>query len=184
MSDSIFFKRESKRSYLDKPVPEDALDRIYEKIRWSPSCSNNQPWRFIFVSDKEQRGEVVAALARGNQWMAKAPVIAVICGKAKDDYSREDNEIKYYQFDAGLATMSFLLAATEEGLMTHPTAGWSAPAIKEALSIPEEYDVMCVVSLGYQGPIDHLDERAREADEAPRTRKELKEIIAADRFDF
>jgi nitroreductase len=184
MKKSIFFKRQSKRSFLDKPVPEDALERIFEKVRWSPSSSNAQPWRFIFVMDSMQRSKVMEGLARGNQWAARAPVLVVVCGRESDDHSRDDDPVKYYQFDSGLATMSLMLAATEEGLMTHPMAGYAAAPIKQALSIPDEYHVMCVIALGYLGSVELLDEHTRESDESPRVRKPLGEVITKDRFDF
>ncbi len=182
MNDSLFFRRMSKRSYQDKPIEPDVLNKLYEIIRWSPSCANKQPWRFIFISDPEQHAKAVSALAKGNEWAAQAPVIVVVCAREEDDYSREDNDIKYYQFDCGLATMSLLLGATELGLMAHPMAGWSAPDMQKALSIPDEYDVICVASLGYAGSIDLLDERTRTKDESERTRKEITEIINIDRF--
>ncbi len=184
MSESIFFKRESKRSYLDRPVPQESLERMFEIIRWSPSNQNNQPWRFIFVKDRHQREKFVAALPRGNQWAARAPVLIAVCGRQRDDYTRKDDPIEYYQFDCGLATMSLLLAAVQEGLMAHPMAGYDAPKVKQALDIPDDFKVMCVISLGYKGPIDLLDERTREKDEAERTRKPVEEIIAMDRFTF
>jgi hypothetical protein len=43
---------------------------------------------------------------------------------------------------------------------------------------------MCVIAMGYPGSIDSLDERTRKKDEAPRTRKELAEIISTDSFSF
>jgi nitroreductase len=184
VNDSIFFKRQSKRSYLDKPVAADSLQRIFEKIRWSPSCSNNQPWRFIFVSEKSRHGKVVEALAPGNEWAAHAPVLIVVCARESDDFTRKDDPVKYYQFDCGLAVMSLLLAAVDEGLMAHPMAGWDAGKLHAALDIPSEYHVMCLISLGYQGPPDLLESKPRAQDEAPRIRKELKDIISRDRFDF
>jgi len=183
MSDSIFFKRQSKRSFQDKPVPEETLQELFEIIRWSPSCSNNQPWRFIFVTDSKQREKLHKALPRGNQWATKAPVLAVLCAKESDDATRDDDPIKYYQFDCGLAGMSLLLGATELGLMTHAMAGYDAPLVKAALEIPDYYHVMCVVALGLEGSSDQLDDRTRKADESPRTRKELAEIISRDRFE-
>jgi len=184
MEDSIFFRRQSKRSFLDKEIEPEKLDHIYEKIRWSPSCSNNQPWRFIFVKDQQQREKLFPALARGNAWMQKAPLLVVLCAREADDYNREDDPVKYYQFDCGLATMSLLLAATEEGLMTHATAGWSAPPVRKALDIPDEYHVMCIVAMGYAGSAELLDDHTRTHDEAPRERKRLEAIIVENRFHF
>lgn len=184
MQESIFFKRHSKRSYLDKEIPEEVLERLFEKVRWSPSCANNQPWKFIFVSDKKQHARFGEALARGNEWATRAPLLIAVCAKKDDDYNREDDPVFYYQFDCGLAVMSLLLAAVDEGLMGHPMAGYDAFKIKEALAIPDNYHVICVISLGYEGLIEQLDERTRKKDEAPRIRKDRREIICRDKFDF
>ncbi|MDZ4723864.1 MAG: nitroreductase family protein [candidate division Zixibacteria bacterium] len=184
LSDTSFMKRESRRSYLDKPVPQDVLERLFERIRWTPSCNNNQPWRFIFVSDPEQHAKVAGGLSLGNEWAAKAPILIAPCARQKDDYSREDDPVMYYQFDTGMAVMSLLLGAADEGLMAHPMAGYDAPKIKAALSIPDEFHVMCMISLGYKGPIDLLDERTRKKDESPRVRKPVNETIALNKFMF
>lgn len=182
MDDTIFFKRESKRSFLDKPLSEELLKQLFEIIRWTPSCSNNQPWRFVFVTDKDQQEKFMTALPRGNQWAAKAPVLVAVCAREEDDFVREDDPVRYSQVDSGMAVMSLLLGANHLGLMGHAMAGYDARKIKAALDIPEEYHVMCVVAVGYRGPIDMLDERTRKSDESERTRKEVGEIIFRDKF--
>jgi nitroreductase len=184
MQDAIFFDRHSKRAYLDKAISQESLDRIFEIIRWTPSCANKQPWRIIFVQDRTPHQKVSAALSKGNEWASKAPVLVVICARESDDYSREDDPVKYYQFDSGMATLSLLLGAVQEGLMGHPMAGYDAPGVKKALDIPDEYHVLCLVSLGYEGSLDLLDDRTRAKDESPRVRKQVGEIIARDRFAF
>jgi len=184
MSHETYFKRHSLRSYLPDPIPQEKLDTILEITRWSPSCNNNQPWKFIFVSDPVQKAKFGEALSRGNQWATKAPVLIAVCSRPQDDYIREDGPVQYHLFGCGLAVMSLLLAAVEEGLMGHPMAGWDAPKVKAALEIPEEYHVICVISLGYEGPIELLDERTRKKDESPRVRKPMNEIVAFNRFDF
>ena len=172
------------RSYLDRPIEEDVMNRLLEKVRWSPSCANKQPWRFVFVSEPAQHLRLSKALTKGNEWAAKAPVLVAVCAREADDYTREDDPVAYYQFDCGLGVMGLLLAATREGLMAHPMAGYDAAKVHQVLNIPEEYHVMCLISLGYQGGMDLLDEETRKKDEAPRTRKELDEIISFDRFEF
>ena len=182
MDDSIFFKRESKRAFIDKSIPEEILTQLFEIIRWSPSCNNSQPWRFVFVTDKNRQEKFMTALPRGNQWAAKAPVLVAVFAREKDDHVREDDPVRYSQFDSGMAVMSLLLGATHLGLMGHAMAGYDAKGIKAALDIPEEYHVLCVVALGYQGSIDQLEGRSREYDESPRVRKEVAEIIFCDKF--
>lgn len=184
MKDSIFFRRESRRAYLDKKIDPEILGRISEIVRWSPSCSNNQPWRFVFVTDSAQQEKFMGALPRGNQWAAAAPVLIAVCARESDDYVREDDPVKYYQFDSGLAVMSLLLAATAEGLMAHAMAGYDAVKLHEALSIPDEFHVMCVIALGYRADPQALDDDTRKNETTERTRKRSADIITFDRFDF
>ena len=180
--DSIFFKRQSKRSYLEKPVEPDKLDRILEVVRWSPSCNNNQPWRFLVVTEPEQRKKFMECLPRGNQYAQKASVLFAVCAREEDDAVREDDPVKYYQFDCGLAVMSLLLAATYEGLLAHPMAGYDAAKLHEAFDIPAEYHIMCIVAMGHRGPTEALEGKWREWDEAPRTRKAREEIFSFEKF--
>jgi nitroreductase len=184
MPDSILLQRMSKRAYLPEPVEKEKLDWIFEKVRWSPSCNNNQPWKFIVVRNPEQHTKFISALSLGNQWAASAPVLIAVCSRPQDDHIRTDDPVQYYSLGCGLAVMALLLAAVEEGLMGHAMAGYDAVELKQQLEIPDEYHVMCVISLGYPGPLDLLDERTRKKDEAPRTRKPIEQILSFDRFEF
>jgi len=45
----IMEERESVRSYEDRPVPKEKLERVLEAARLAPSASNRQPCKFIVV---------------------------------------------------------------------------------------------------------------------------------------
>jgi len=184
LSETIFLKRHSKRAYLQKPVPDDVLKRVFERVRWSPSCYNNQPWQFVLARDGESRKRFLDAMPEANRWAAAAPLLIALCAHPKSDSTRKDDPVAYHVFDSGIALMALCLAAVEEGLMAHPMAGYNAPGIKKALDIPDGHHVLCVVSLGYEGSSDSLDEATRKKDEAPRIRKPLEEVYSIDRFDF
>ena len=131
--ESILLQRQSKRAYLDKPIPGDILRRVLEKTRWAPSSSNNQPWRFIVVQEPEALARLQEGLTRGNAWAKAAPVLIVLAARESDDYTRRDNPaVKYYLLDCGLALENLLLAAVEEGLMGHPMAGFKTAVVREA----------------------------------------------------
>jgi len=51
--------RYSVRSYLNKPVEQEKLDRILDAARLAPSGSNRQPWKFVVVRDAETRKKLV-----------------------------------------------------------------------------------------------------------------------------
>src|SRR4051794_41268537 len=50
--------RRNVRSFADRPLAEDDLDRILEAGRRAPSSRNTQPWDFVVVTDREQLGEL------------------------------------------------------------------------------------------------------------------------------
>lgn len=53
--------RHSIREYETKPIPEDLLNRIFEKALRSPSWKNSQPWKVHIVSG-EKRNSLASAL--------------------------------------------------------------------------------------------------------------------------
>lgn len=51
----IVQKRKSIRKYLDKPVPKEVLERIFESAAFhAPSGKNKQNWRFFVVTGKKR----------------------------------------------------------------------------------------------------------------------------------
>ena len=47
----LFKWRRDVRSFLDKPVPKDILDKLIDLTDLAHSVGLSQPWRFIFVND-------------------------------------------------------------------------------------------------------------------------------------
>jgi len=45
--------RRSRRSFLDKNIPDAVIEEILEAARYAPSALNKQPWKFIVVSNKD-----------------------------------------------------------------------------------------------------------------------------------
>jgi len=66
--------RYSVRSYLNKPVEQEKLDRILDAARLAPSGSNRQPWKFVVVRDTETRKKLVHACSN-QEFVSQAPVV-------------------------------------------------------------------------------------------------------------
>lgn len=177
----ILTARKSTRAFSDRPVEPEKIERMVEAARWSPSCANRQPWRFVIVKTADPaRPALEEALDPGNGWAKKAPVL-IVAGARKEDGSVVESR-EYHHHDTGLATMSLLYRAVDQGLLVHPMAGWKEAPLKAALSMPEEFRPISVVAVGYPGRPEDLDEETRKKDARPRTRKRAGEVAFRGRW--
>jgi nitroreductase len=72
-------KRWSPRAFSNRSVAADKLRALLEAARYAPSCSNEQPWRFLVADSKEKLTRMRSILNAGNQeWANKAPVLILV----------------------------------------------------------------------------------------------------------
>ena len=173
--------RRSLRAYSDRPVEPEKVERMMEAARWSPSCANRQPWRFVVVEKgAPSRGAVEESLDPGNAWARRAPVLVVAGAARREGAVVESRE--YSLSDSGLALMSLLYRGADQGLLVHPMAGWKEAPLRAALGLPDDFSPVALVAVGYPGNPQELDEATRRKDEKPRSRKPLGEIAFAGRW--
>lgn len=160
-------KRFSVRSYLDKPVEEDKLQRVLEAAQMAPSGNNSQPWKFVVVRDPALRARLVDAAA-GQKFLAQAPVVIVACGTGPDRIMMCD--VPAYAVNVSIAIDHMTLQAVEEGLGTCWIGAFNQQAVKDVLGIPEDIKVVELLPLGYP---------ATQPPES-KSRRPLEEIVAYD----
>ena len=75
----LFFDARTHRAWIDQPVDDALLFRIYELARWPPTSGNCEPMRLVFVKSHEAKARLRPALDTGNvdQTMS-APVTAIV----------------------------------------------------------------------------------------------------------
>ena len=110
----------------------------------APSGSNIQSWEFVVVRDPDLKRQ----LAQTHTWShmaADAAAVFVVCGNERASH--------HWIADASAATQNLLLAVTALGLGAvwvgiYPSADREAH-VREALAIPEEIRVLCLVPVGH-----------------------------------
>jgi hypothetical protein len=78
--------------------------------------------------------------------------------------------------------MSLVLQAEHMGLRCHQMAGWEQGPVRTALGIPDDERLIVVMAIGYDGDPADLDERMREKEVVPSTRRSLGEFAFRDRW--
>lgn len=180
--DSIKARRSS-LAFSSRTVEEDKLQTLFEAALLAPSSSNNQPWRFVYATkdNPEEYSLLFDCLMEGNQrWVKHAPVLILTIAETISSYKNLPN--KYAWHDTGLASMLLMLQAQVLGLRTHPMGGFYPEKAIEYLNIPEPYQPVAMIALGYSGKIDDLPEDLKKRENAARHRKPLDEIVFKGNF--
>ena len=154
--------RTSIRSYQDRPVEQDKIEKLLRAGMAAPSAVDKRPWHFIVVTDKQ----VLNGLAQANPnagMAARAPLAIVVCGDKTKALTRVPD---YWVQDASAATQNILLAAQGMGLGavwtgTYPVTD-RVEKVAAALNLPEHIVPFCTIVIGYpekyQAPKDKWDE--------------------------
>jgi nitroreductase len=136
--------RRNVRQFVDRPLPDEALDRILEAGRRAPSSRNTQPWDFIVVTDREQLGELAKVWRGGGHVADSAATVAVIARATDDPQVRART-----QFDIGQAAMAMLIMAADLGVGSGHSAVADQELARNVLGFPEDRYAAYLLDLGY-----------------------------------
>lgn len=156
---NLLLNRRTIRKYTDQPVNPDDVRLIIEAALTSPSSKSVRPWQFVVIEDKEMLSHLGQCKPNYATSIANAPLAIVVVA----DMTKSDAWIE----DASIAAVFMQLQAQALGLGScwvevrdrYDEAGEPAEDyVRQALGIPEEFGVLCIVSIGYKNeerrPID------------------------------
>lgn len=143
-------KRTSVRSYQDRPVESEKVEKLLRAAMAAPTAVNKQPWHFIVVTDKTQLQKLSEANPNAGM-AAKAPLAIVVCGDM--DKALEGNAREFWVQDCSAATENILLAATAMDLGavwtgTYPSQERCA-AVAKVLNLPKSIIPLNTIVIGY-----------------------------------
>lgn len=160
-----------------REVEPEKLSSLFEAARWAPSSSNEQPWRYLVFdgSDADARQRAEECLSRGNAWAKNAPVLLI--GAARTTFTRHGKPNRHAAHDLGAASMALVLQATALGLIAHQMGGFDPAVARGHFAVPEEFDLLTMIAVGYPGDVDELPAERRAAETGSRSRKPEKEFV-------
>ncbi len=171
-------QRWSPRAFAERPVEIEKLLSLWEAARWSASCANQQPWYFIVATREEQAeyARLLSCLRENNQlWASQAPVLMVSVAKLAFDMNGQPNRYAFH--DVGLAVANLIVQATALGLYVHQMAGFYPDKVRELYGVPDGFEPVAGIVLGYPGDPATLPEDLQQRELAPRTRQPFESFI-------
>jgi nitroreductase len=174
----ILTHRWSPRAFDARPVEPEKLRALFEAARWAASSYNAQPWYFIVATKDDHANfkRVLECFVEFNQsWAKGAPVVALSVAGLKMQHNGQDNRHAFH--DVGQASATMALQATALGLQIHQMAGILPDKAREIFHIPEGFEAVAGIALGYPGDPADLPEQLREREVGPRQRKPASSFV-------
>ena len=136
--------RRNVRTFEDRPIPPEDLDRILEAAWRTPSARNEQPWDFVACTDRETLRHL-AETWRGAGHVAGSAATVVLVAPIPEDQRARD----WIEYDMGQATMSMMLAAADLGIGSCHAALEDQELARGILGLPDDRYCVGQVSFGY-----------------------------------
>ena len=152
--------RRNVRTYAERPIPTEAVDRILEAARRTPSSMNQQAWDFVVVTVRDRLRELAEVWKYAAHVAGSAATIALVVPTSSDPDERET-----FQYDIGQVSMSIMLAAADLGIGSSHAAIGDQDTARRVLGIPDDRECAMLIALGYPAdrplaPIAHPARRA------------------------
>ena len=176
LADVVRARRMVRAYHPARPVPEAVLDRLLQAAVHAPSAGFSQGWDFVVCRRAEDVARFWAATTdpaqEPDEWLLglqTAPVL-VVCLSDPERYLRryaepdkgwdeDDHEarlahwpVPYWDVDTGMAAMLMLLTAVDAGLGALFFGITDAPALRAAFGIPDAYQPIGAITIGYPAP--------------------------------
>ncbi|HCX65415.1 MAG TPA: NAD(P)H nitroreductase [Eubacteriaceae bacterium] len=142
--------RRSIRKFKQKKVDEQVIKHMLQSASIVPSSKGRKPWEFVVVQDETVLSELSRCKEHGSAFLKNAAAaIAVVADPKKCDVWIED---------ASIAAYTLQLSAHQEGLGScwvqvrermHDKKTPAQAIVKSVLSIPDGYEVLCIIGFGY-----------------------------------
>ena len=167
----VIQQRRSRRAYSEKPVEGEKIQSLFEAARWAPSSVNEQPWLYIYATKDQPDlwNKIFESLNETNRiWVKHAPLLIV--SLVRKNHIRNDRPNLSARYDLGGANAFLSLQATHLGLNVHQMGGYNTDILKNNLNVPDTYESVIVLAIGYPGETEMLPENLRVRELAPRER--------------
>jgi len=164
--DQLFREARTYSAWLDRPVTDDQLRRIYDLIKWGPTSANSSPARIVFLRSRAVKARLAPTLAPQNvEQTLAAPVTAIVAHDLRfyDElpklFPHVDAQAWYAGNESLAETTAFrngslqgaylILAARALGLDAGPMSGFDNERVDREFFPDGRFKSNFLVNLGY-----------------------------------
>lgn len=168
---NIAKSRYSVRSYTNKKVEKEKLDKILEAAHIAPTAANLQPVRLLVVQEESGLTKIGKAANIYN-----APLAVIVCSDHAKAWKRPFDGKQTIDIDASIITDHMMLEATELGLGTVWVCYFKPDIIKSEFDLPEGLEPINILVIGY------TDEQPANPERYSTQRISLSELVSYEKL--
>jgi nitroreductase len=174
----IIQERWSPYAFSSAPVEEFKLKAMFEAAGYAPSCSNEQPWQFVYTTqdEKETFSDYVGFMNDKNQLWAKN-AYALVISMARTKFSNSGKPNRWAFHDTGMAVSNLLMQALALDVCVHQMGGYSVEKVKEYFKLSDDIEPVAMMAVGYLGDGAGLLPELLKKDESRRPRKSITDFV-------
>lgn len=173
----IVQERWSPYAFSSTPVEEFKFKAMMEAAGYAPSCKNEQPWMFVYSTQKDSKvfDDYLGFLVDSNRVWAKH-AYALVISMARMKFSLNGKPNRHAFHDTGMAVSNLLLQALAMDVYVHQMAGFSVEKVKEYFKLNEDIEPVAMMAVGYLGDGSTLTPELLKRDETRRPRKSVNDF--------
>lgn len=164
-------KRYSVRSYLDRKVETEKLDKILQVAHVAPTAANLQPVHLIVV----QENDGLEKIGKGAN-IYGAPLAVIVCADHDKAWVRPFDNKQTSDIDASILTDHMMMEATELGLGSVWVCYFKSDIIRREFSLPDNLEPVNILAIGYS------NEEAADPERHSQTRIPVKELVSYEKL--
>lgn len=168
---NIAKQRHSVRSYTEKKVEPEKLERILEAAHVAPTAANLQPVHLIVVQSEEGLAKVSKAAGIYN-----APLAIIVCADHSKAWTRPFDQKQTGDIDASILTDHMMLQATELGLGTVWVCYFKPDVLRREFELPDKLEPVNILVVGYS------DEEAADPGRFSKERIPLSQLVSFEKL--
>lgn len=143
---SLAKERYSVRSYSDKPVEQEKIDKILKAAQLAPTAVNYQP-QMIYILQSEGAMNKINKLCR---CIYGAPLVFLICSDERRSWkSQTERGYSSGEMDCSIVCTHMMMEAWEEGLGSCWVRLFNVEAVAKAFDLPSYMKPICLLPVGY-----------------------------------
>ena len=155
----LLLNRRSIRKYTDQKVDPEDVRLILESALTAPSSKGARSWQFIVVEDREMLDHLSGCKSNYAASMSTAPLAVVVTADiTKSEAWIEDASVAAAFMQLQVAALGLGSCWVEVRDRYRDDGEPAEDYVRQALGIPEEFGVLCIITIGHKNeerrPID------------------------------